>query len=338
MSIICYPLLFTPVYKDYIWGGQRIATRYGRSDSPAVCAESWEISAHADGLSRVANGPLAGQSLAALAERFGAALTGTCAPCPKRFPLLLKLIDARENLSVQVHPSDENAGLVGGDPKTEAWYVLDRTPGAVLYTGLKPGTTPDSFRMAMSQGAAPQQLFELPVHPGDALFIPGGMVHAIGAGCLIFEVQQTSNTTYRLFDWGRFDAFGQPRPVHIQQAFQVIDPGLAEPRMIHPPAPAGDNCNRRTTVLNCKYFHLRRLDLRGDERIMLDGMSFHALFALDAGVEVSAGGVTVPLSAGMSCLIAAAAGEFTLRPAGASAAMLITTLGSGHAGRSATSL
>ena len=338
MSAVCYPLLFAPLYKDYLWGGQRIAARYGRSGTPAVCAESWEISAHADGMSYVSNGPLAGQPLAALATRFGASLTGTCAPCPNRFPLLLKLIDAHENLSVQVHPSDENAGLVGGEPKTEAWYVLDRTPGSMLYAGLQAGTTPASFRMAMSQGAAPQQLFQLPVDPGDALFIPGGLVHAIGAGCLIFEVQQTSNTTYRLFDWGRFDATGQPRPLHIQQAFQVIDPSLAEPRMIHPPAPARDNGNAWVSVLNCKYFNLRRLELRCAEQVMLDGASFHALFVLDGEAVVAAGGVTVPLPAGKSCLIAAAAREFTLRPAEAPATVLITTLGNGHAGRSATRL
>ena len=338
MSEIGYPLLFNPVYKDYVWGGQRMAARYGRAGTPFICAESWEISAHADGMSRVANGPLAGHSLAALAEQFGALLTGTHAPCPDRFPLLLKLIDARENLSVQVHPNDENAGLVGGEPKTEAWYVLDCTPDAMLYAGLKPGTTPTSFRMAMSKGLAPQQLFQLPVAPGDALFIPGGLVHAIGAGCLIFEVQQTSNTTYRLFDWGRFDATGQPRQLHIQQAFQVIDPSLAEPRLIHPTAPARTPCNCWSSVLHCKYFNLRRLELRSAEDVPLDGASFHALFVLDGEAVVSAGGVAVPLSAGGSCLIAAAAKAFTLHPARASATVLITTLGDGLADRSATNL
>ena len=338
MRAISYPLLFAPVYKDYIWGGHRLAERFGRAETPVVCAESWEISAHVDGMSHVSNGPLAGQSLAALAAQFGAALTGTHAPQPNRFPLLLKLIDARENLSVQVHPGDDNAGLVGGDPKTEAWYVLDRTPGALFYAGLKPGTTPASFRTAMSQGTAPEQLFKLDVAPGDTLFIPGGLVHAIGAGCLIFEVQQTSNTTYRLYDWGRFDAAGQPRPLHVQQAFQVIDPDLEEPRLIHPPTLAADNRNYWHTVLGCKYFNLRRLDLRSAEQVLLDGTSFHALFVLNGEAAVSAGGGAVPLPAGTSCLIPAAAGSFNLRPTGASATVLVTTLSSDHTRRPAISL
>ncbi len=327
MNGIGYPLLFAPVYKDYIWGGRRFAERYGRTGTPDVCAESWEISAHPDGMGRVANGPLAGETLAALAARFGARLTGTRAPQPSRFPLLLKLIDARENLSVQVHPSDENAGLVGGEAKTEAWYVLGRTPSALLYAGLKPGTTPDSFRVAMSQGTAPQQLFHLPIEPGEALFIPGGLVHAIGTGCLLFEVQQNSNTTYRLFDWGRFDASGQPRPLHIQQAFQVIDHNLAEPRMLRPAAPVPNpNGNDWQNVLTCRYFTLRRMELRRTEALATDGTTFHALFVLDGAAEITAGGVTVLLKAGTSCLIAASAKTFTLRPAD-SASLLVTTLG-----------
>jgi len=335
MSASHYPLLFAPLYKDYVWGGQRIAERYGRSGTPAVCAESWEISAHADGMSHVSNGPLAGQPLAALAGLYGSALTGTHAPHPNRFPLLLKLIDARENLSVQVHPGDDNAGLAGGEPKTEAWYVLDRNPGSLLYAGLKPGTTSALFRKAMSRGAVSQQLFTLAVEPGDTLFIPGGLVHAIGAGCLIFEVQQTSNTTYRLFDWGRFDAAGQPRPLHIQQAFQVIDPALQEPRMLHPPAPVSDNRNHWSTLLECSYFNLRRLDLRCTEQILLDGTSFHALFTLTGEAVATAGNVAVPLPAGTSCLIPAAAKAFTLRPTGAFASILVTTLGRARAGQQA---
>ncbi|MEI8243718.1 MAG: type I phosphomannose isomerase catalytic subunit [bacterium] len=333
MSNLLQPLLFTPVYKDYIWGGQRIAARYGRAGTPAVCAESWEISAHADGPSRVARGPLAGQSLAELAGRFGAGLTGTQVPHPGRFPLLFKLIDARENLSVQVHPNDENAGRVGGEAKTEAWYVVDRTPGAMLYTGLKPETTPASFRAAMEQGTAPQQLFKLTVEPGDTLFIPGGLVHAIGAGCLIYEVQQTSNTTYRLFDWGRLDASGQPRPLHLQQAFEVIDPSLPEPRMIRTPAPATSSRNHWNTVLSCRYFNLCRLDLRGAEQVTLDGTSFYALFVLEGEAAVSAGGADVAMPAGNSCLIPAAAGAFHLCPAGASATVLVTTLNGGQSAR-----
>ena len=326
MHTTFYPLLFTPVYKDYIWGGQRLRTCYARTETPAVCAESWEISAHADGLSLVSNGPLAGQSLATLAKEYGAALTGTCAPQATQFPLLFKLIDAQESLSVQVHPADDTAAQTGGEPKNEAWYVVDRTPGAALYAGLKAGTTIDSFRMAMTEGTAPQQLFHLPVEPGDALFIPGGLVHAIGAGCLIFEVQQTSNTTYRLYDWGRVDAQGNSRPLHVQQAFQVIDAHLPEPHLLRLPATPPPNRNAWQTVLNCNYFTLHRTELRAAEQITLRETSFCALFALSGKTIVSVGGIRETMIPGTSCLIPAKAGSFTLQPADQPSTVLLTTL------------
>ena len=320
------PLLFDPVYKDYIWGGGRIRERYRRPGAPDVCAESWEVSAHPDGMSRVLNGPFADLSLAGLTARLGAALVGAHVGRPPRFPLLFKLIDARENLSVQVHPADDNAGLVGGEAKTEMWYVLDRTPGAVLYAGLRAGTTPVTFRAAMSQGRAPESLLRMEVNPGEALFIPGGLVHAIGAGCLFYEVQQSSNTTYRLYDWGRLDADGQPRPLHIQQAFQVIRSDLPEARMIRPPPAPEDGANHWTEVRACQHFRLRRLNLRQAETVPLDGSTFHVLFVCEGAASASAGGASVPLPAGTSCLIPAGAGSFVVEPAAAPAVVLVTTL------------
>ena len=321
-----YPLLFAPVYKEYLWGGQRIAARYGRAGAPPVCAESWEISAHPDGPSFVTNGACAGEALAALAARHGPAIVGSRALEPHRFPLLFKIIDARDNLSVQVHPGDDNAGLVGGEAKSELWYVLDRTPDAVLYAGLKPGTTAASFRAAMSDGTAPDRLFRLAVQPGEALFIPGGLVHSIGTGCLFYEIQQASNSTYRLYDWGRFDASGQPRPLHIQQAFQVIDPSLPEPRMLRPPPAPQDGANHWTPVYAGRHFRVQRLDLRRPARVTMDGASFHALFEVAGRTAVSADGVIVPLDPGTSCLVPAGAEVFELELAGREATVLVTTL------------
>ena len=321
-----YPLLFDPVYKDYLWGGRRIATRYGRTEAPPVCAESWEISAHPDGPSRIRNGAWAGETLAALVGRFGAAISGSRALEPDRFPLLFKIIDARDNLSVQVHPNDENAGSVGGEAKSELWYVLDRTPGAVLYAGLKSGTTSASFRAAMSGGTAPDSLFRLEVNPGEALFIPGGLVHAIGTGCLFYEIQQASNSTYRLYDWGRFDGAGQPRPLHIQQAFQVIDPALPEPRMLRPPPAPAAGANHWTPIYAGRHFRLQRLDLRRPARITMDGSSFHALFVAAGRAAVTSAGSTVALDPGTSCLVPAGAEVFDLEPAGGDVDVLLTTL------------
>jgi mannose-6-phosphate isomerase len=326
-----YPLLLAPVYKDYLWGGTRIAARYGRAGTPAICAESWEISAHPDGPSRVTNGALAGQTLADLATRLGRALVGGRAPRPDRFPLLCKLIDARENLSVQVHPADDTASRVGGDPKTEAWYVVERAPGAVLYAGLPRGTTAASFRHALSQGTAARELLRLPAEPGGALLIPGGLVHAIGAGCLIYEVQQTSNTTFRLFDWERLDAAGQPRPLHLEPAFQVIDPALPAPHLLRSEPAAGGGRNRWRAVLACRHFRLRQLELRSAATIPLDGSSFAALFVLAGAACCAGGGMCVPLPAGASCLVPAGAGRFRLRPTEAGTRLLLTTLGDGGA-------
>lgn len=325
MNAIRIPLAFAPVYKDYLWGGARIASAYRRSGTPQVCAESWEISAHPDGASVVSGGPFAGRDLAGLAAAAGAALTGTRAPDPRRFPLLFKLIDARDRLSVQVHPNNENAVRTGGEPKTEMWVVLDRTPGASLYAGLAEGVTPATLRAALLDGTAAAQLVRLPVEPGQALFIPGGLVHAIGAGCLIYEVQQNSNTTYRLFDWGRTGTDGKPRQLHIEESFKTIDWSLPAPQMTTPAPCAAENGNRWADVVSCGFFTLRQLDLAAPCRIAVDGTTFHALFVTAGQATVAAGGESIVLNAGSSALIPADAQAYTLSP-GAASTLLVTTL------------
>ncbi|HRR33690.1 MAG TPA: class I mannose-6-phosphate isomerase [Kiritimatiellia bacterium] len=324
MSALCVPFVFKPVYKSYVWGGSRLAERYGRTDAPAVCAESWEITARPDGESVVAEGPFAGRGLMALVASYGAALTGTRAPNPHRFPLLFKMIDARDRLSVQVHPNTENAQRTGGEPKTEMWVVLDRSPGASLYAGLKEGVTPVSLRQSLADGTAASQLVEHPAEPGQALFIPGGLVHAIGSGCLIYEVQQNSNTTFRLFDWNRAGLDGQPRPLHIEESLATVDWSLPAPQMIDPAA-AGQAGGGWSEVVACDYFNVRRLVLSSPLDVSVDGTSFHALFVVSGAVAVSAGGACVTLRAGQSALVPADAGAYHLEPDGA-AHLLVTTL------------
>jgi mannose-6-phosphate isomerase len=325
MNAILTPLIFKPVYKDYLWGGRRIPAAYGRAGAPAVCAESWELSAHPDGESAVASGPLVGRGLASLVAEFGPSLLGSRAHDATRFPLLFKLIDARDRLSVQVHPNNSNAALTGGEPKTEMWVVLERAPGASLYAGLAEGVTPASLRAALADGTAASQLVRLPVEPGQALFIPGGLVHAIGAGCLIYEVQQNSNTTYRLFDWNRTGADGKPRQLHIEESFKTIDWALRPPQMVTPAACSRDGENRWSAVVSCDFFTLRRLDLTEPCRTAVDGTSFHALFVAAGQATVIAGGESVSLSTGSSALIPASAAGYTLTP-DTSATLLITTL------------
>ena len=325
MNVPKAPFVFHPVYKDYIWGGARIPAAYGRVGAPAVCAESWEISARTDGQSVVSSGPFAGRGLADLTSAFGAALTGTRAPDPARFPLLFKLIDAHDRLSVQVHPNNANAHLTCGEPKTEMWVVLDHAPHASLYAGLAAGVSPESLRAALAAGTAETQLVRLPVEPGQALFIPGGLVHAIGAGCLIYEVQQNSNTTYRLFDWNRADAKGQPRQLHIEESFLSIDWSLRPPQMRTPVKGTPSGRNAWSDVVSCAYFTLRKLDLAETLGIPLDGTSFHALFVEKGQATVSAGGESYALAAGASCLIPASALGYALTPETAST-VLVTTL------------
>ena len=324
MNALHTPLVFTPIYKNYLWGGHRIPETYGRGGAPSVCAESWEISAHADGVSVVAEGFFAGRRLDDLAATFGSALTGTRDPVPGRFPLLFKLIDAHDRLSVQVHPNNASAASTRGEPKTEMWYVLGHAPGATLYAGFTKDVTPDSLRAALANHAVEPQLVRLPVETGQALFIPGGLVHAIGEGCLIYEVQQSSNTTYRLFDWGRTGADGKPRRLHIDESFKTIDWSLPAPHMLTPTESGQDGGTRWSTVVSCPFFTLRKLDLAAPHKVLVDGTTFHALFVSAGCVNVAAGGESVALNAGSSALIPASAKAYTLTP-GTPATLLITT-------------
>ena len=312
------PLTFKPVYKDYIWGGDRLSTHFHRTGTPTPCAESWEISAHPDGTSIVAQGKYAGRSLPDLASEFGVAFMGTKTPDPTRFPLLFKLIDARDKLSVQVHPNNANAALTHGEPKTEMWYVLDRVQNSSLYAGLREGTTPEVLRAALANGTADKCLTEVRVNPGDAIFIPGGLVHAIGDGCLIYEVQQNSNTTYRLYDWNRVGADGKPRPLHIEESFKTIEWDNARMREC-----ANSRMANYKSLVSCTFFQVGKLTLAGNTSVAHDGTTFTSLFVENGNVSIEAGGETVQLTKGMSCLIPAAAHKFTLT---GNASLLITTL------------
>ena len=325
MNFVREPLVFEPVYKDYPWGGRRIAEAYGRQGAPEICAESWEIAARPDGDSIVKQGRFAGRGLAALADEFGANLTGTRAPDPHRFPLLFKLIDARECLSVQVHPDESGASLTGGEPKTELWVILDSLPDACLYAGLRDGCNPASLRQALAEGTAERLLPRLDAMPGHALFIPGGLIHAVGAGCLIYEIQQNSNTTYRLFDWNRAGFGGEKRALHMETGLRSVNWSLPAPKLTPPVFEHENNGNRWSAVSRCAFFSTRLLEAAVPERVKTDGSSFHAVFTAEGSVELSAGGHSVPLAKGSSALIPADAGEYTVTPQNP-AKLLFTTL------------
>lgn len=321
------PIQFSHVYSSAPWGGGWIRSLFARTDAPSICSESWEISGHKFGLSVVQDGPYAGLSLAEMTEEFGAKLVGTKAPDPHRFPLLLKLLDARRSLSVQVHPNENNAVLTAGEPKTEAWIVLAAAPGAALYAGVRPGVTEADFRQAAEQGEAVVGLLSRhEVKEGDAVYIPGGVVHAIGAGCLIYEVQQSSNTTYRLYDWDRVNAFGNGRPLHIDQAFKSIDFKFPS---IHLHRARNENhvgANVWRTFVHTPFFTVRELDLRDEITLDMDGSTFISVFVLDGGMKVSTEGGVCEVMRGSSVLVPACAGQCKFAAQISSTRALVTTL------------
>ncbi len=218
-----YPLKFRSIYKERLWGGRTLHTLFDK-DLPrdVKIGESWELADLPDDKSVVANGPLAGRTLRDVVLEYTEAMTGqTDFPLP--FPLLIKLLDAQDVLSVQVHPDLATCQKTGqGDPKTECWYVIHAAPGACIYKGMVPGVSETQFKEAIENGTVEDLLIKCPVQAGECHFLPTGTVHAIGAGLLIAEIQQPSDTTYRVFDWNRVDDRGQGRELHIDRAVDSI--------------------------------------------------------------------------------------------------------------------
>ncbi len=261
-----YPLKFQPVFKNYLWGGTRLRDQLGKNTGPGICAESWEIVDHRDFQSIVVNGPLTGQTLHQILNSFESNLIGSSGwnqvnspDLPQqlrgRFPLLIKLLDAEKDLSVQVHPNDLQAARL--DPpdlgKTEAWYVVDATDSAMIYAGLKKGITSNQFAEAIDSGLTDECLNKFHPQAGDCIFVPAGTQHAIGAGLLVLEVQEASDTTFRVFDWNRVDANGRPRELHIQSALEVTDFS----RGPISPQPRTKIRNGGDQLISCPYFEIR---------------------------------------------------------------------------------
>ena len=317
MDPTCHmPILLQPVYKEYIWGGERLIHEFHRRLNPGIYAEAWEIADHPDGRTRIINGPDAGATLSAAIARRGPELLGR-GRTDTAFPLLVKIIDARETLSVQVHPDDASAARFGGEAKSEMWYVLSATPDAHIYSGFKPGVTPADFEKARAAGTIPALLQRFPARPGMIFNTPGGRVHAIGAGCLLLEVQQDANTTYRLYDWDRRDKSGQPRKLHLAQALQVINWDLTDtpvaPVLPEVPQPGGQAVR---LLLDTPHFHVEEWSIPGPCRIQHDARSFLILFPVDGDVRIrTPGQPAMILQRGTTCLLPAIVDSFGLQPA-----------------------
>src|ERR1700761_3481794 len=229
-----YPFVFNPIFKDRIWGGRELERLYAKKiPAGKPTGEAWEVSDRPGDASVIANGPLAGKDLRWLMEHHAAELLGSAkVSVDGRFPLLCKILDAREKLSLQVHPPASKAKELKGDPKTEMWFIADATPDASLYVGLCPGVTRADFERKIADGTVAECFHRIPVQAGDPMFLPSGRVHAIGDGLVIFEIQQNSDTTYRVFDWNRIGLDGKPRELHVAQSLASIDFNDFDPPLV----------------------------------------------------------------------------------------------------------
>lgn len=269
-----------PVGKDYLWGGTRIREEYGKKIDLTPLAETWECSVHPDGPSVVVNGEFKGKTLADVLKVYPEFLGTKVTDC--ELPVLIKFIDAKIDLSVQVHPSDEYARVhENQNGKTEMWYVLDADEGASLIYGFRHKVTEDILRKAIETGSLDKHLQKVKVHKGDVFFVPSGTIHGIGAGILIAEIQENSNVTYRVYDYDRVDKNGKRRELHFDKAVEVMNMDIAldvsqRPRRVH----YYPGCSREL-LCRCKYFEAERITVSlGMEFSVLDS-SFQVLLCLN---------------------------------------------------------
>jgi mannose-6-phosphate isomerase len=301
-----YPLVFQPLFKERIWGGRELERLYAKKiPAGKPIGESWEISDRPGDASVIANGPLAGKDLRWLMEHHAAEILGGAKPAAEgRFPLLCKILDARERLSLQVHPPANKAKELKGEPKTEMWYIADAAPDASLYVGLKRGVTRAEFEQRIADGSVAGCFHRIPVRAGDTMFLPSGRVHAIGDGLVIFEIQQNSDTTYRVFDWNRVGLDGKPRELHVAQSLASIDFNDFEPELVETKFQADGKVQKRALV-NHALFNVEAWKLDAGTGALLKPNKLQIVAITAGAVEIRGGAVTVHLSAGQFCLVSA---------------------------------
>ncbi|MBX7258777.1 MAG: class I mannose-6-phosphate isomerase [Candidatus Hydrogenedentes bacterium] len=310
-------LHFAEHYVERIWGGRRLQSAYGKPlpvDVPI--GEAWLVSDHPSAESTVDEGPHTGRSLHDLMQEYGTALLGTAATptIHGRFPLLLKLLDSTDYLSVQVHPDDACA-LRLGEPdvgKTEMWHVLQSDQGGQLFCGLDPAATPESLAHAIRANTLESLLPHFAVQPGDSVFVPAGTIHAIGPGLVLAEIQQNSDLTYRLYDWGRVQADGTPRALHIEKSVAATHFGEHHPGKA-PSLLMDDIGGRRSLLAACRYFAAERLDLESPYNRQTRHTSFHIILALSGALTVTTESSTRSLAPSEAVLIPAGEDSFTLQ-------------------------
>jgi mannose-6-phosphate isomerase len=296
-----YPLNFNPVYKEKIWGGTRIKEVFNRDLPADRIGESWEVTAQPGEISTVKNGVLKGEKLTGLIKEFPLEMLGRKT---SYFPLLIKYIDANDKLSVQVHPDNDYARRVEGvSGKSEMWYVIKAQPGAKLIYGLKPGTTREVFARSIKDRTIEEYLNEVEVKEGDTFFMPAGTVHAIEEGILIAEIQQNSDITYRIHDWGRTDSNGKPRALHIEKALDVINFNSVFER----------SGNTGSLLANCPYFVVEKLDILNNFRLVFNKKSFFVLLTINGEGAIYHNDLRYNLTPGITYFLPAALDEITIK-------------------------
>ncbi|MDR0232620.1 MAG: class I mannose-6-phosphate isomerase [Dysgonamonadaceae bacterium] len=310
-----YPITFSPILKSILWGGNKICSFKEITPIQDGIGESWEVSHVKNNVSIVANGPLKGKSLDDLIETYGADLLGkkVYEHFSKSFPLLIKFIDAKEALSIQVHPDDELAKKRHDSfGKTEMWYVIDATPGAFLYSGFAKNLTAEGYIKSVEDNSFTDMLAKHDVHSGDVFFLPAGRVHAIGAGCFIAEIQQTSDITYRIYDFNRKDAQGNPRELHTELAKDAIDYTIyPDYKLQYTP-----ESNTIQPLIDCPYFTTELINTSEDKTIDLsDRDSFSIYICMQGKLSITDdSNNSIEIHQGQTVLIPATTKHITFKP------------------------
>lgn len=302
-----------PALKDYLWGGTRLKNDFGFQTDLDIVAEGWMLSCHKDGENRIENGQYKGKTLSEALDLLGSESLGTNAQAFDRFPILIKLIDAKKDLSVQVHPDNDYALRVEGEyGKTECWYILDCDEGAELIYGFKQKITQEEFKQRVADNTFLEVVNKVKVHKGDLFFIEAGTLHAIGGGILLAEIQQNSNTTYRVYDYGRLGADGKPRPLHTEKAVEVTN--CVPPTHDTKPVGASKRFDGFTKQLltACDLFTVYAIDTETAYSGVADEKSFVSLMVTDGAGTISCGGEELPVKKGDSLLLTANSGNFSV--------------------------
>jgi mannose-6-phosphate isomerase len=306
------PLVFEPIFMERVWGGRHLESLYGkRLPSAALIGESWEIADRPEAQSVVHEGPLRGLTLHELWSNYRAEIFGAVPDSP-RFPILCKLLDAQENLSLQVHPPRAIAKKLGGESKSEMWFIAHAAPKARLYAGVKRGTTREGFAKAIEQGRIDKQVHAIEVKTGDAIYLPSGRMHALAAGVVLVEIQENSDTTYRIYDWDRTKKGRAARQMHIAEAMQCVDFKDVEPGLLEP---------KGESLVSNELFEIEKWILARDREIAGSGR-FAIVVCVTGGIECAG----LRFKPGDFFVVTAEQGERLVRPISDDTVLLRITL------------